>query len=73
MCHWLITETKKSVSKTSADHITRYDFLKLDIEYRVDEFNNKLTERLDNGNFQLNWDVDGKFDFILLDKDIRKT
>ena len=31
-----------------------------------------MTEQLDNGNFQVNSDVDGKFDFILLDEDLSK-
>ena len=39
----------------------------------VDDFNKKLTERLYNRNLQVNSDVSGKFDFILLDKDLRKT
>ena len=47
--------------------------MKPDIESRVDEFKNKLTERLYNGNLQVNSDVDGKFDFIIPDKDLRKN
>ena len=35
--------------------------------------NNKLTERPDDGNFQVNSDVDGKFDLILTDKDLSKN
>ena len=41
--------------------------MKPDIESRVYDFNKKLTERLDDGNFQVNSDVDGKFDFTLPD------
>ena len=66
MCYWLINETRKIVSKTSAEHVTRYDYLKPDIESRVNEFNKKLTEWLLDGTFQANLDVDGKFDLILL-------
>ena len=51
----------------------RDDYLKLYIDSRVDDFNKKLMERLDDGKFQVNSDVDGKFDFILPDKYLRKT
>ena len=47
--------------------------MKPDIDFRVDDFKKKLTERLDGGNFQLNLDVDGKFDFNIPDEIIRKT
>ena len=70
MCYWLINETRKIVSKTSAEHVTRYDYLKPDIESRVNEFNKKLTEWLLDGTFQANLDVDGKFDLILLGQNI---
>ena len=43
MCYWLITETSRLVSKTSSEHVMRYDYLKPDIEFRVDDFNKKLT------------------------------
>ena len=46
--------------------------MKPEIESRVDESNNKLTERLDDGYFQVNSYVDDKFGFILLDKDLIK-
>ena len=51
MCYWLITDTGKLVSKTSVDHVMRYYHLKPYIESRVDDFNKKLMERLDDGNF----------------------
>ena len=73
MCYWLINETLNIVSKTSAEHVTIYDYLKPYIGSRVNDFNKKLTERLDDGNFQVNSDVDGKFDFILSDEDISKN
>ena len=73
MCYWIITESVKLVSNTAVNHLTRYDDLKTDIESRVDDFNKKLTERLYDVNFQVNSDVNGKFDFILLDEDLRKT
>ena len=73
ICYWLITETGKIVSKTSVKHVTRYDYLKLDIESRVDDFNKKLADNLDDRHFQVNSDVDVKFDLILPDKDISKN
>ena len=72
-CYWIIPETGKLVSKTPVEHVTRDNYLKQDIDSRVDDFNKKLTERLDDGNFQINSDVDSKFDFILPDKDISKN
>ena len=51
----------------------RNDYLKPDIESRVDEFNKNLTERLDDWNFQVNSDLDGKFDIILPDGDLSKN
>ena len=47
--------------------------MKPDIESRVNDFNKKLTERLDDGNFQVNSDVDVKFDFILPDEDFSRN
>ena len=73
MYYWIITKTGKLVSKTSVKHVTRYDYLKPEIESRFDDFNKKLMERLDNENLWVNSDVDGKFDFIVQDKDIRKN
>ena len=32
-----------------------------------------MAERLDDINFQVNSDLDGKFDFILTDKDLSKN
>ena len=42
------------------------------MKYSINDFSKKLTERLDNENLQINVDVDGKFDFILLEEDLRK-
>ena len=61
------------MSNKSVDNIKRNYYLKLDIGSRVDEFNKKLTERLDDENFKINQDADGKFDFILTDENLRKT
>ena len=51
----------------------RDSYLKLYIGSRVDDFNKKLMELLDNGRFQVNSDADGKFDFILPDKYLSKN
>ena len=73
MCYWLITETRKLVSNKSVENVTIDDYFKLDIDSMFDELNKNLTERLYNENFQVNSDVDGKFDFILPDKDLIKN
>ena len=69
MCYWLITETSYLVSKTSVEHVMRDDKLKPYIKSRIDDFNRKLTEWLDNRSFQVNVDVDCKFEFTLPGKD----
>ena len=60
------------MSNTSVKHVARDYCLKSYIESRVDDLKNKLTKQLDNENFQLNSDVNGKFDFIPPDEDISK-
>ena len=55
------------MSKTLVKHATRNDYLKPDVDSRVDDFNKKLTERLDNGNS----DVGVIFDFVLPYKGLR--
>ena len=69
ICYWLINETGKLVSNTLVEHIKRDDYLKPDIKSRINEFNNNLSEGLDDVNLKLNGDMDGKFDFILPDED----
>jgi len=65
MCYWLITESGKIISKTSVEHVTRDDYLKGDIKKTIDEFNEKLTERLNDENFQ--FEDDGDFQGMYLD------
>ena len=55
-----------------SEHVTIDDYLKPDIESRVNHFYKKFMEWLDNGNFQVNSDVDSKFDFILPNEYLRK-
>ena len=61
--HWDL----KASANTSVEHATRDYYLNTDIKSSIDEFNKKLPERLYDGNFQVNADVDGKFYFILLE------
>ena len=73
MSYLFITKTGNIVSKTSAKHVARDYYLKPDIESMVDDFNNKLTERLDDGNSRVNSYLDDKFDYILPGKDLSKN
>ena len=47
--------------------------MKPDSKSRINDFKKKFMDRLDDGNFQINSDVDVKFDLILPDKDISKN
>ena len=51
MCYWLMTETGELVSRILVEHITRDDNLNPYINSSIDDFNKKLIERLDDGNF----------------------
>ena len=73
MCYWIINETRNLMSKTSVEHVTRNYYLKSNIKSRNNDINKKLTERLDGGNFRLNADAYGEFDFILLDQYFSKN
>ena len=53
LCYWLITESGQVVSKTSVEHVTRDDYLQEDTKKKIEEFNKKLEERLDDTNFIL--------------------
>ena len=71
ICYLTITKTGRLVLNTSVEYVTRYDYLKPDITSSIHDFNKDLKERLNYENFQVNADVDGKFNFILLDEDFR--
>ena len=73
MCYWFIIETVKLVSNTLVKHVARDDYLKPNINSSIDDLNKNWTEQLDDGNFQVNAGVDGKFDFILPDKHFRES
>jgi hypothetical protein len=65
MCYWLITESGQIVSKTSVEHVTRDDYLPADTKKKIEDFNAKLEERLDDANFVI--DGDGEFDTMYLE------
>ena len=47
ICYWLMTDTGNIVPKTLVKHATIDYNLKPEIESRVDDFNNNLTERIE--------------------------
>ena len=51
MCYWLITQSGKLISKTSVRHVTRTDYQEAEVKRRIDEFNTKFEERMDDTNF----------------------
>jgi len=53
LCYWLVTESGQIVSKTSVEHVTRDDYLENDTKKKIEEFNQRLEERLDDTNFIL--------------------
>ena len=52
MCYWLITESSKIISKSSVECVTHDDYLHEEIKKRIDKFNHKLKESLDENNFE---------------------
>ena len=65
MSYWLITENGKIVSKTSVEHVTRDDYLQVEIKAEIDQFNRRIEESLDDANFIV--DGKGEFDSMYLD------
>ena len=65
MSYWLIIESGKLVSKNSVEHVTRDDMLTSGTKQKIDIFNTKLEEPLDDTSFM----VDGVsgFDSAYLD------
>ena len=53
LCHWLVTESGKIIAKTTVQHVVRQDYLDPKVKEQIDEFNRKLTERLDDANFMV--------------------
>ena len=53
MCYWIITDSVKLVSKTLVQHVIRYDYLNLEVNKQMNQFNDKLDKRLDDTEFLL--------------------
>ena len=68
LSYWLITESGKVISNTSAEHVIRDDHLQPDTTLQIETFDAQLTASLDDTNFLVNGD--GEFDsFFLQDID----
>ena len=67
MSYWLITENGKIISKTSVEHVTQDDYLQVEIQAEINQFNRWIEESLDDANFVV--DGEGEFDSMYL-KDI---
>ena len=53
MCYWLVTASGKVISKSSVQHVIRDDFSNPSTKAKIDEFDTRLKERLDDRNFQI--------------------
>jgi hypothetical protein len=61
---WLITDSRKIISKTSVEHVTRDEYLQADKKKEIETFNRTLEALLDDANFIV--DGDGEFDSLYL-------
>ena len=62
----MITESGKIISKTSpGEHVTRDDYLQVEIKVEIDWFNRCINESLDDANFVV--DGKGEFDSMYLE------
>jgi hypothetical protein len=61
----LITESGKIIAKTSVEHVTCDDYLQTDKKSKIDEFNRRLEESLDDANFVI--EGKGEFESMYLD------
>lgn len=69
LSYWLLLESGKIVSRTSVQHITQADKRDESLKKRIDEFNEKVEERLDDTNFRSD---EADVDFYLEDVDVRE-
>ena len=53
MCYWIVTESGKIVLKMSVEHVTQDEIVKEGMRQRIDEFNKKVEDRLDDMNFNI--------------------
>ena len=44
LCHWIVTESGKTTSKMTVQHVAQDDCLNPDIKKKVEKFNEKLEE-----------------------------
>jgi hypothetical protein len=51
LCYWIVTDSGQLVSKMSVEHVTREDYLSVDMKMRVKDFEKKPGEHLDDSNF----------------------
>ena len=56
MCYWLIPVSGIPIASTTVQHVTAEDMRDPDIRQRVEQFNQRLAQRLDDTNFEINPD-----------------
>jgi hypothetical protein len=69
MCYWLITDSGQIVSKTSVEHATRDDYLQVSTMKKIEEFDEKIEERLDDSNFTIKGDEGLYLEHIEIDEE----
>ena len=65
LSYWVITESRKIISKTSVKHVTQDDYLQANMKAHIDQFNQRLGESLDDANFAVKGK--GEFESMYLD------
>jgi len=53
LSYWILTDSGQIISRSTVQHVTRDDTAKPEIKNRIDDFNEKVTRRLDDANFRL--------------------
>lgn len=53
LCYWILTAAGKLISNSTVQHVVRTDYQTPEVKTRINEFNNKMTERLSDENFQI--------------------
>ncbi len=53
MCYWILTKSGKVISEMTVQHVTRDDLLDSSIASQIEDFNDAVTERLNDKNFKL--------------------
>ena len=65
MCYWILTVTGNVISESTVQHVTRDDTLDPNISQQIEDFNERVNDRLDDTNFKLSNDEGG---FTLVDE-----